>query len=104
MIKRKTANWKPRRIEHRLPTRPETPTITITKPTQTSPARIQTGLRPAGAGPAEYPRDRTGDQDTELKTEISVSVGVYCSAAIWPVRATRSLEVATEPKPVTVRS
>jgi hypothetical protein len=33
------ANWKLKRAEHRNPARPETPTVTITKPTKTTPTR-----------------------------------------------------------------
>lgn len=37
VIKRKMANWKLKRAEHRHPPRPQLPAITITKPTRTTP-------------------------------------------------------------------
>jgi hypothetical protein len=33
------SNWKLKQAEHRNPPRPKTPTVTITKPTKTSPTR-----------------------------------------------------------------
>ncbi|WP_302061820.1 hypothetical protein [Streptomyces sp. A3M-1-3] len=39
MIKRKMANWKLKRAEHRNPPRPQAPAVTLTEPTKTSPTR-----------------------------------------------------------------